>query len=409
LAKTTRPEPPEAPAPEDLGSEGLEIPFVPARISVPPLADQAVLISRVLDWGERRRLPLGLLFSALIGVAAFAAYQAQLDDDQIETGSARTDDISHQIGPLAAAVEGLTTSDGSPSNPAEASGSDDETGNGFDLPVTEADAADNEASSSPVSILGPILIDSPQLDSPRPPTTLASSPGPTTTDPQTTTTESPTTTGAPPTTATPTTSPPPTPAPQPVKIAGRVDTVGAREAGGIEVALYHDRDGDGTGDTHQATVRAENDGDFTFNPEPGCYVVRVVPPSGYEAVAGQGQQSVCLSSGQRRTDLDLAIVASMAAPHYCEVETGWSWSAGVLIEEPSGDFAPSYLFYGQSGNQLYDTATFGPPDYVRYHDQVIKWTSHRYGFDEQLVYSVAARGSNGQVSARTTCERWFLR
>ena len=82
--------------------------------------------------------------------------------------------------------------------------------------------------------------------------------------------------------------------------------------------------------------------------------------------------------------------------------------AGVEIQEPSREFAASYLFYSESGTQLYDTASFGSPDFTWDHNGSIKWASNRNGFEESDVYSVAAKGSQGQVSAPTTCVRQFL-
>ena len=425
LAQTTRPEPANASASEGLGTEGpsapeapgtegLEVPFAPAKPQTAPLANQAILISRVLDWGERRRLPLGLLFSVLIGVTAFAAYRSQLDQDRVQTGPTAAEDVNHQIGPLAAAVEGLTTADGSETVPDGVAPGDD-----GKVVVAGSDpaASDETPPLSQVPTSRPGSTDSPPGSSPRPTSSDHSSPGserpkpPTTAKPKTTTAKPPTTakpTTAPPTTAPPTTAPPTTAPKQPVTIGGRVDPVGTSGVAGIKVALYHDRDSDGVGDSLDTTVGASSDGNFSFSREPGCYVVRVVPPSGYEAVAGRAERSVCLSSGQQRGDLDLAIVATIAAPHGCAIHMTRSWWAGVEIQEPSREFAASYLFYSESGTQLYDTASFGSPDFTWGHNGSIKWTSNRNGFEESDVYSVAAKGSQGQVSAPTTCGRQFL-
>ncbi len=96
----------------------------------------------------------------------------------------------------------------------------------------------------------------------------------------------------------------------------------------------------------------------------------------------------------------------VAAPPACDVQVGWNAYAGVEIRDRNRAWAPGYVFYGHSGDVIVRTADLGPPDDTTNPDRnQIEWTSHRYGFEESDVYSVAAEDGAGNVSARVTCSR----
>ena len=177
--------------------------------------------------------------------------------------------------------------------------------------------------------------------------------------------------------------------------------------GGVEVSLRRDDDPDDR-DPFVGTDTTDSDGYYGFTVEPGCYVVDFTVPSDTTVTAGNRQQRMCVTSGERfvGADLTLRVVPPVAPPPACDVQTGDNAYAGVEIRDTNRAWAPGYVFYGSSGNVIVRTVNLGPPDDTTNPDgNQIEWTSARYGYEESDVYSVAAEDAAGNVSAPTTCSR----
>ena len=212
------------------------------------------------------------------------------------------------------------------------------------------------------------------------------------------------------TTAAPTTTAPTTTAPpRPIYIGDKVmydDWYGAGVRG-IVVDLLRDTDRNGVGEGVQASATTSDSGAYSFNADPGCYVVSFQVPSGQQVLAGDRVKPVCLGSGADNNYIDLVISRpSVKAPVSCEVQVGNNRSAGVEVGDPNRAYAPSYAFYDSSGKFLLSTSSLGPPDDVEQSPPSVEWTSDGYRFEESAVASVAAEDGKGNTSTRTTCRRF---
>lgn len=361
------------------------LPFAP----VAPAAVRGPVapVDRVLGWTHRWRFPLALIFGSLIGVAAFSAYESKQPADPVLTtpGSAGSpSDPDEQSGALSVAVGEMASGD---------SGSEAPTTAG---PRRTATTGFDEALVAP----SPNTTRRPTTSGPTPSstvTTVSSTTAPTSTTIQPSTTVRPTTT-LPPTTASTT----------PATIGDRItfETSGGRGVNGIPLVLLNDADGDGVGESVRLTDNTNTSGRYSWSVDPGCYVVVFSIPAGQTILQGSAREAVCVTSGQQELDVDLVITLPLVEqPSSCQVQIGTNSLAGVEIHHPQSAWAPSYIFYGSSGNFIISTNSLGPADDLEPDEPSIEWTSAVHGFEESDVYSVAAEHEQGVASPPLTCSR----
>lgn len=363
------------------------VPFAP----VAPAAGRRPVVpaDRLLGWTHRWRFPLALIFGALIGVAAFSAYESKQPVDPVSTtpGTGRTQpDPDEQAGALSVAVGDMASGE---------NGADDSDVSTTTDPRRTATTAFDAALVAPSSDTTRRPITSrPTATSSAATSTVLSTTAPTSTTIRPTTTLPPTTADTAP--------------PIPATIGDRItfETSGGRGVNGIPLVLLNDTDGNGVGESVRLTDNTNTAGRYSWSVDPGCYVVVFSIPAGQTILQGSDRQALCVTSGQTKLDVDLVITLPFVEqPSSCQVQIGTNSLAGVEIHHPQSAWAPSYIFYDSSGNFIISTNSLGPPDDLEPDEPSIEWTSSGNGFEESDVYSVAAEHEQGVPSSPVTCSR----
>ncbi len=389
---------------------GEEVPFAPVQVAAayPRASTQELLYA----WSQKWRMPLTLVFGLLIAGAAFFAYESKQDESTV-LSEAPNDPRNPSQAAAAVAAEAGDTSDDDTSDDADGAGDDDGRSRSTTTRRTTTTAADDDDDRSGTA--RPTT----SATTPTSPTSSGGGSSTASTEPSTTSTPSSTqptvtasstvpsslTTTSRPTSSTTST----TVVSEPVFIGDRVST-GDWDGPGfpnLSVTLLNDSNRDGVGEDRVGTATTNGNGNYGFDPDPGCYVVVFSVPNGMSVLLGETVVPVCLESGQSfgRADLVLGF-PNVRAPASCNIQIADHSYAGVEIWDPNRDFAPSYVFYGSSGQVIVRTADLGPPDDITNPSrEYIEWTSQRFGYEESRVYSVAAVDSNGFESVAVTCER----